>query len=137
MIKVAWISRHKPLEIQVEKLREIFGSEVEIVQISRTFRNAEEILKELRELNIRYAVLVLPLSMIAVLTRNKDITWIWSEMVTVHKGKCKGLTCKLYNPKTDVLLVSNGEIRHLRFKGFKRIVKVELVFEPFQHLEEE
>jgi len=130
MEKVAWISRHPPLPKQLRVLMEKLG-EIEIVHISNTFRDAHEVLKEVRSIGAKYAVVVLPLSMIAVLTQYKDITWLWAEMFQVHDGDCIGYVCPNYNPESDVILKSVFTKRHLRFNKFYKIKEVQMIFEDW------
>lgn len=129
---VAWVSRHPPLKSQIETLKEKLGEDIEIVRIDKTFTDANEVYKQVKTMRATHAVVVLPLSMVAVLTQRKDITWLWAEMISVHPHSCPGASkCKDYNPETDVVLESPTFNRHLRFKSFKRIMRVEMITEPF------
>ena len=131
MVVVAWVSRHKPLPAQISELKKRLGNDARIIKFSKIFKNAEEVYREIRSFGARYAVVVLPLSMISVLTAQyKDVVWLWSEMEVLHRN-CKGTHCPEYNPDTDVILESFSEVRHFRFRGFKRILKVEMVAEPW------
>jgi len=127
-MKVAWVSRHKPLPAQLNELKKKLGDDVEIVQISKTFRDVREVYYDIKSAGAQYAVVVLPLSMIAVLSQYKDIVWLWAEMEPLHQN-CKGELCPEYDPNSDVILEAVGMIRHLRFKEFKQILKVEMVTE--------
>ena len=127
-MKVAWVSRHKPLPAQLNELKKKLGDDVEIVQISKTFRDVREVYYDIKSAGAQYAVVVLPLSMIAVLSQYKDIVWLWAEMEPLHLN-CKGELCPEYDPNSDVILETVGMIRHLRFKEFKQILKVEMVTE--------
>jgi len=130
-VRVAWVSRHKPLPIQLRTLREKLG-EFELIQLSKTYRDAKEVLEEIKRHDCQYAVLVLPLSMIAQLVRDKSITWLWAEMRGLHE--CVLEECDEFNSETDVWLPLRGSDkgRHMRFVKFKRIVKVELVLEEWE-----
>ncbi|RLF92095.1 hypothetical protein DRN52_08455 [Thermococci archaeon] len=130
VVKVAWVSRHRPTPAQVDVLRKKLG-EIKIFQLSQTFRDANEVLEEIKKRKCEYAVLVLPLSMIARLVKDKTITWLWAEMEALHI--CDILKCEEWNPDTDTWLPLRGEKegRHMRFKGFKKIKKVELVLEEW------
>ncbi|MHA1593626.1 MAG: hypothetical protein ACTSXX_02685 [Candidatus Baldrarchaeia archaeon] len=130
-IKVAWVSRHPPLEAQLEVLREKLG-DFQLVRIAKTFTSYKEVLDEIKRFGCQYAVIVLPLSMIAQLVQDKSITWLWAEMEGLHE--CLGPShCSEYDSKRDVWLPLHGQPkgRHMRFKGFRRIVRVEMVTEPF------
>ena len=132
-MKVAWISRHSPLPIQLSALRERLG-EVEIVTISRTFRDAAEVAGELRSTGAKYAVIVLPLSMTAkLLELCRDVTFLYAEMQNVHDSRNCELAeaCPEFDPDRDVLLKSPELTRHLRFKRFTRIKEVRMITEPF------
>jgi len=128
---VAWVSRHPPLPVQIDALKSKLG-DVEIVQISRTFTDVNEIVGEVRRVGAKHAVVVLPLSMIArLLEVCRDVVWLQAEMVPVHEHSCEGENCSDFNPKTDVVLSSPNFTRHLRFNGFKVIKKIEMITEPF------
>ena len=131
MVRVAWVSRHPPLPLQVKRLSEKLG-DVEVWMISKTFTSIDEILGEIREIGAKYAVVVLPLSMIARLIKDKSITWLWAEMIPVHKHSCIGENCPDYNPESDVIMKGSTFNRHLRFKEFKLIKEVKLVLEEWK-----
>ncbi len=132
-VKVAWVSRHPPLLSQLIRLSELLGEEVEIIPIDKTFRNVREVYEDVKRTGAKYAVLVLPLSMIATLVNKyKDVTWLWAEMEALHEDK--NINCPEYNERTDVMLparTDNGMVyRHMRFKDFYVIKQVKLVLEP-------
>jgi len=130
MTVVAWVSRHKPLPVQIQQLKEKLGNNTEIVYIGRVFRDARDVYWDIKSVGAQYAVVVLPLSMVSALTQYKDIEWLWAEMETVHIN-CRGELCPEYNPDSDAILKSFDTVRHLRFKEFRKIVKVEMVTEPW------
>ena len=138
---VAWVSRHRPLPAQVFYLGERLHS-VRMVCIDKTFRDANEVMEEVRKVGAKYAVVVLPLSMIAQLVplaKKEGITLLWSQMVPPenHPGpadKCPGPgRCPVFDDGLDVWLpLHNTEYgRHLRFAGFFKIKEVKMVLEPF------
>lgn len=140
-MKIAWISRHAPLPAQLRELRRIFGN-IEIIRISRTFTSVETIYRLLLENNIKYAVVVLPLTMIShllELCKKSNITLIFARMTLLHDKGCLGAHCELYDPDRDVLLKTKNDvkIRHLRFLDFKRIKEVKLVFEDLDPVSEQ
>ncbi|MCD6448539.1 MAG: hypothetical protein J7L58_05805 [Thermoplasmata archaeon] len=133
MVVVAWVSRHPPLPDQIFELKKRLGEDVEIVQISKTFRDVKEVYNDIKSCGAEYAIVVLPLSMISALTQYKDITWIWAEMEPVHDYSCPGEDlCLVFDSKRDVVLESPNFKRHLRFKEFRKIVKVEMVTEEWE-----
>jgi hypothetical protein len=131
--KVAWVSKHPILPIQLKILKQKLGNP-QILQYAQPFVNVEELHNALKQADVKYAVVVLPLSMIAKLSEYDDITWIWSEMQKVHDD-CIGLNCELFNSDTDVLLPTRSNhgmfYRHLRFSCFKKIKGVQLLLEDF------
>jgi len=131
IIKVAWVSRHPPLPKQLEVLREKLGK-VEVIQVSKVFKDAEGVYEEVKRSGATHAVVVLPLSMIARLVSHKDITWLWAQMDALHMCKGPG-ECPEFDETRDVWLPMRGsdEGRHMRFNSFKRIVRVELVLEDW------
>jgi len=126
MVKVAWVSRHPPLKAQLETLKEKLGS-VEVVQINKTFADYRNVLSAVKEIGAKYAVVVLPLSMIALLVEDRSVVWLYSVMLPVHEN-CQGSGCPLFSPDTDVLMPPN---RHLRFYEFKRIKDVRMILEDW------
>ena len=126
MIKVAWVSRHRPLNSQIKTLKEKLG-DIQIVHINKTFADYREVLNTIKETGAKYAVVVLPLSMIALLVGDKDVTWLYSVMLAVHDN-CMGEGCPLFNPDTDVFMPPN---RHLRFYEFKKIKDVRMILEDW------
>ena len=48
MVKIAWVSRHPPLPAQIKELERIFG-EVELIQISKVFRDAKDVLEDVKK----------------------------------------------------------------------------------------
>jgi hypothetical protein len=131
--KVAWVSKHPILPIQIKILKQKLGNP-QILQYAQPFVNVEELHNALKQANVKYAVVVLPLSMIAKLSEYDDITWIWSEMQKVHDN-CSSISCELFNSDTDVLLPTRSNhgmfYRHLRFSSFKKIKGVQLLLEDF------
>lgn len=128
---VAWVSRHPPLPAQTAYLERRLGP-IEVRQLSKTFTDYRNVLAEVKKIGARYAVVVLPLSMIALLVPSKDITWLWAEMAPVHQNSCPGPdVCADFKPETDVVMASPSFNRHLRFNCFKRIKEVRMVTEDW------
>jgi hypothetical protein len=65
---VLWLSRHEPTEPQIKELKRILGN-VNINHISATVKDVDDVLSLMREHHIDELVAVLPLSLIADLTR--------------------------------------------------------------------
>lgn len=132
-IVIGWVSRHPPIRAQIKWLYDKF-KEFTITRISKTFRDAKEVIEELREKHVTHAVVILPLSMIAkLLQETKDIVFLWPEMEKIQElpRDTPRDEIKNFNEETDVLVYGRDIIRHFRFKEFKKIVKLELVLEPF------
>jgi len=121
-MKIAWVSRHEPLERQIQELKRLFG-EIEVVKFARTFKDAGKLASEISGCD--YAVVVLPLSMIAELIKRPDCPKLLrAEMRLLHN--CETLPCPDFQPETDVLL-RGEETRHYRFEKFVRIVELKLI----------
>lgn len=130
---IGWVSRHSPRPAQIRWLFNKFGN-ITLVRISRTFRDAREVIKDLRKNNVQYAVVVLPLSIIAKLLEfAKDITFLWADMelIQIVPRSMQKESIPNFNEDSDVLVPSGDKLKHFRFKEFRKIVKLELVLEPF------
>jgi len=134
VVRVAWVSKHPILPIQYQELKRKLGNDVEVLRYPNTFVSVEEVYTTLKSANVQYAVVVLPLSMIARLVEYTDVIFLWSEMVKVHDN-CEGLSCPLFDPTQDAILPTRSNhgifYRHFRFAGFKRIKAVRLELEDF------
>jgi len=133
-IVVAWVSRHPPLSAQLSALKQRLG-EVKVVPVLRTFKGADDVLGAVKATGASYAVVVLPLSMIAELlplAQREDITLLWAEMEALHMCK-DARECAEFNSNTDVWLPLHGgpEGRHMRFKSFNVIKAIRVELEPF------
>lgn len=120
---VAWVSRHPPLPVQIEALKEKLGN-IRMAHIHQTFVDYKQVMDTVNRTKARHAVVVLPLSIISLLLSTpeaKDIKWLRAEMEPAT-GK--------FDPDTDVLLQSPNGDRHLRFKEFAVLKEVRLVTEP-------
>jgi len=124
---VAWVSRHDPLRVQEEVLKEKLGTDIEMVRMSNTYKNASVIIELLKKSGAKYAVVVLPLSVIKHLLNTPDRNGI-----VFLKAEMKPATGE-YNPGTDVLLEDNpGMKRHVRFSGYRIITAIQELTEPFE-----
>lgn len=146
---IAWVSRHPPLQAQVKALAEKLG-DIRVVQITNTYQNWRGVIDAVRAQKATHAVLVLPLSMIALILDSREaqgITWLRAEMDSAHTGRCidgyKEVAsdrhvsvvqvqhqCSMFNPDTDVLMPGETT-RHLRFREFQVLKSIDLVTEPF------
>jgi hypothetical protein len=113
-MKILWLSRHNPLPAQIAELERLFGN-VEVAIDPRPFSSAEEILARFQDGGYDEMVVVAPLSVIAKLTE-MGIKPLYAEMEHIPSPS--------HDPAREVK--SNG--RWYRFKKFKRIEKVQIVF---------
>jgi len=133
-MKVAWVSRHRPLRAEEDELRRILGPDIELVLVSNTYRNADEVFAELVETNAKVAVVVLPLSVVSRLigpAQRAGIDLWWPRMQKLHD--CEGpSTCPDFDMDTDIWLpyYRSDTGRHMRFLRFERIQEVRLITEP-------
>jgi len=134
MTVIAWVSRHPPVPAQTTELMRRFGEEFHFVLINRTFRDAREVMEELKRAGAEIAIVVLPLSVIERLLpmAKKEGIELWmARMSLVHQ--CGGpKVCPEFDPKTDVWLPLRGSDlgRHMRFYRFERIKRVAVETEP-------
>ena len=133
IVKVAWVSRHPPLKSQLRELQRVLHAPVDVRPVEKTFRDAREIIRDVRSELADVAVVVAPLSMIAVLLREApEIAWLRAEMTALHE--CNVMQCQEFNPDTDVWLPMQGsdQGRHMRFSHFCRIREVRVICEPMK-----
>lgn len=114
MVRIAWLSRHEPLPVQIDTLRAIFG-DIEITQDARTWGDASAIVERVKGFD--EVVIVAPLSLIAELLR-RGLRPIRADMQLMPPGT-------EFDPYRDVA----EKDRHYRFMKFSRIVRLELVTE--------
>lgn len=68
MTRILWVSRHAPTQPQVDELQQVFGP-VDIVQESITIGKASEVKDLMERHNAAEVVAVLPVHLLAELTR--------------------------------------------------------------------
>lgn len=136
-VKVLWVSRHRPLEAQISELQEKLGDDVEIEILSGNIASVEEVVRVAREIGAKYIVPVLPLSMVARLAelqKSEGFTILFAKMVAIASMKDMGEAVKLVSEdpsRRNTAAYSDGTVRVFEFVGFEKLVKVELVTEPF------
>lgn len=108
--RILWLSRHKPLESQLLELSRLFGH-VQVVQDSDPFSSAEDIKQRFENGGYDDIVVVAPLSVIQRLTE-LGIKPLWAEM-------------EVTTPEEAEVYASG---RPYRFKQFKRIVAINIVY---------
>ena len=82
-MKVLWMSRHQPLQSQVDVLDRVFGA-CEVVQDPNPFEDASDIIERFKGGGYDEIVVVAPLSVIARLTE-ADVRPLWAEMETIDE----------------------------------------------------
>jgi hypothetical protein len=122
MKKILWLSRHRPLPAQIAELERLFGH-VAVTIDPQPFSSAEEIVARFRAGGYDEMVVVAPLSVIARLTE-MGIKPLWAEM--------KQISGPGLDPSREV--EANG--RWYRFERFRRIAKVQIVFDDLHELAE-
>lgn len=115
MKRIAWLSRHAPLPIQRDALANIYG-QVDIVQITDTWRGADDLIAAVRDYDD--VVIVAPLSLIAEVVR-RGLRPIRACMELMPSGTD-------YDGYRDV--IEHG--RHYRFAKFERIIAIDVRTEP-------
>jgi len=142
VLKVLWVSRHKPVPVQVSALQryaERRGLRLEIDYFTQAVPSAEWLVSNVVKPG-GYAVVVpvLPLSFIMHLVEEgkKAGFEVWfSRMQLLHNDA--QAACPGFNPETDTMqpgVDAEGKpmYRHYRFSRFERIVDVKLVTEPVE-----
>jgi len=123
MKKILWISKHKPLQKQVEELKRIFGN-IEIVLWDQKVKDVNHILKLIKKFNANEVIPILPLSIIQRLVEN-GIKPLWSEMKFLHE--CDYFNCNDFNNESDYYDIASK--KHFRFQKFYRIKEIKMVLE--------
>ena len=135
-IVVLWVSRHAPLEGQVNVLREKLG-EIRVIQLAETIPNAEYVVNNAKEVKAKYIVPVLPLSIIARLAevaKKENFEILFAKMEAIATVKSKEEAERIVNEKPEsrsMATYADGSIRVFEFKQFERLKEVKLVTEPF------
>ncbi|MEM4455519.1 MAG: hypothetical protein QXT28_12450 [Thermofilaceae archaeon] len=132
---VLWVSRHKPLPAQLRALREKLG-EIDVVQIEHV-PHADYVIDLARRLGAKVIVPVLPLSIIARLVEEAGkrgyvvlLAKMNAILTTRDFDEAKKLVLEAPEKRT-ITTYADGTIRVFEFERFERIVKVEVVTEPW------
>ena len=130
IIRVGWASRHIPLPAQQAELDRLFGDNWELIPLRGSlpyggFRDADELIELIRRNRIDYCIVILPMWFISkLLERLKalkiDCPLLWARMEQVPNGEP-------FDPRSDAIAPGG---RHMRFREFRRIIKLELVTAP-------
>jgi hypothetical protein len=134
VVKVLWVSRHRPLLAQLRELRRIFKN-VELIVYEGTVPSAEHVISEAKRHNAKVIVPVLPLSIIArlvELAKKEDIIVLFARMEAIATTKSIDEAEKIVKEaedKRNMTTYSDGTIRVFEFKQFEKILRVELVTE--------
>ncbi len=136
---VLWISRHKPLPVQIQFLKNKLGDDFKLVIHDKPLSTAQDAVNLVKQHNADFVVPVLPLSFIAHLVaeaKKHGFTVLRAEMENIHN--CDSDDCPEFNPETDTIMVSRdlndpSKIirRHFRFKEFVILKDIQIVTEPW------
>jgi hypothetical protein len=139
-VVVLWVSRHEPVPIQLDVLRQKLG-DVLVVKLQQAVPNAEYVIQKAKEVGARYIVPVLPLSMIAHLAEQAPrdgITILFSRMRVVAEARKDDHAAlqrlfELYREKPEARTVVeySDRLRLFEFERFEVVKKVEVVSEPW------
>lgn len=123
IVRILWLSRHKPLKSEIDELKRIFG-EIYIIQYPNKVENAEHVLNLIEYFGADEIVAVLPLTIIAKITE-KGVKPLRAEMTLLHT--CKSKPCPDFDPDRD--WIDPTSKRHFRFTHFSRIHQVRIISE--------
>lgn len=124
---ISWFSRHRPTPRQIAELKRLFGPATRIVQDSRTFAGADEVLARYRASGAGEMVIVAPLSVIAALC-DRGLRPLWPQMELVPAD----------HPEAEVRIERRDHrgVECYRFSGFRRLTGIVMTFEPINPEEE-
>lgn len=118
--KIIWFSaRHAPAPVQVRELRRIWP-ECEIVHVKETWNSVDSIIETFHRLGGDEMFAVIPLSIVRILT-TRGYSVLWSDMDQVDD-----------NSDYDIVDEYKGRFKKYRFKGFRRLTKIKMVFEDLR-----
>ena len=128
-VRIGWASRHIPLPAQQAELDRLFGKgNWELIPLVGSlphggFKDADEVIDLIRRNRLDYCVVILPMWFISkLLERLKalkiECPLLWARMEQVNDE---------FRPESDAIAPGG---RHMRFREFRRIIKLELVTAP-------
>ncbi len=132
---ILWVSRHDPLPAQIKALEAKLGA-IEIWKLSGVVPSADYVVETAEKLGAKVIVPVLPLSFIVRLAEvapRKGITVLFAKMEEMHRGS-KEEAEKLVREAPDrrtAVEYSGGVWRVWEFKQFEKLIRVEIVTEPW------
>ena len=135
IVRILWVSRHKPLNAQVKELKRLFG-DIELIIYEGTVVSAQSVIDEAKRHNAKVIVPVLPLSVIArlvELAKKEDIIVLFARMEAIATTKNFEEAERLVKEAEDrrnITTYADNTIRVFEFKQFEKILRVELVTEP-------
>jgi len=132
---ILWVSRHRPLPAQITELKRKLGS-IKVVMLSGVVPNAEYVVEVARKYNADIIVPVLPLSFIArlaELSRKQGFTVLFVRMDAIAQTTPEKATKLIAEApeKRTMTTYADGSVKVHEFKGFEKVVKVEVVTEPW------
>ena len=132
---VLWLSRHRPLPVQIEALKEKLG-DIILLEHSKPLPTVDKVLELIEDVEADYVIPVLPLTFVVRLveeSRKRKFKVIRPIMDLVHE--CSSTSCPDYDPRTDTLVETKdyetGRVfyRHYRFREFRILKEVQFVEE--------
>lgn len=135
-VSVLWVSRHEPLAAEVNALKERLGS-VRIITAVGIIPSAEYIIELAERYGVKVVIPVLPLSVIArlvELARTKGITVLYARMREIARTRSREEAERLVHEKPGwrtAVEYSGGLWRVWEFERFEKIIKIEMVTEPW------
>ncbi len=133
---VLWVSRHKPLPVQIQRLKEKLGN-IRIIQVDGTVPNAETVVEIAQKHNAKIIVPVLPLSFIArlvELSKRYGFTVLYAKMEAIATVGTWEEAKRIIEEAPDrrtATTYADGTIKIHEFKGFEVIKAVQIVTEPW------
>ncbi len=108
-----WVSRHSPLEAQIRMLEERLENIV-VYQLIGVIPNAEFVIEKARELKAKYIVIF------ANSITNSPFLDSSASLAIIDRGRTG--TISTY---------ADGYIRVFEFEKYEKLIKIELITEPF------
>lgn len=116
--RIYWVSRHEPLQSQIDELKRLFGNNMQLINDRRPFASAKEIVARYLQADANEMVLVAPLTVCRAIL-NYGVRPLWAEMKEVRQSK------------SEVRRDGRGEKagrpeRYYQFVRFLRLVGIEV-----------